>query len=101
MTTSSPRSPNRRSLSCAHRRNTLSLRFAIQRRFDAVCDPARQQLRPLADGLVRHAYRFGCSSFGSAQHLDGFGFQHAALNHSSQKFATTVQSAGWMMHSYG
>lgn len=67
-----------------------SLRLAPQCGLNAISDSTRQLVRPLVHGLVADAYCLGGSWDGSAQEIDGLGFKHDPLNHSSRPSATMV-----------
>lgn len=58
----------------------------------AIGDPIRQWIRPLVDGLIGDADCIGGRGGASAQQFDGFRFEHATLNHSSEPCATIVTS---------
>ena len=59
------------------------LRHSPERSLDAVHYSIRQHVRPLVYRLVRDANCFGGGGDGPTQQFDGFGFEHAELNHSS------------------
>lgn len=71
-------------------RRSNALRLAPQRRLNTVFDSGRQLIRPLVNRLVGDANSLGGGGDGSAEEFNGFGFEHASLNHSSRCAATMV-----------
>lgn len=63
------------------------------RRHYAIRNAIRQRVWPLFYGLVADANLSSRRGYVTAEKFKGFGFEHAALNHSSRLFATIVQSS--------
>lgn len=66
-----------------------------QRTTDTVSDALGEHVWPLVDRLVGNADCLGDGGDGAAKQFNGFGFEHATLNHSSDKDATIVTRNPW------
>jgi len=70
-------------------------------RQNSVSYSVRKFIRPLIHRLVSDAYCLGGSGDGTAQQFNGFCFEHALLNHSSDKSETIVHAKAAMICNYG